>query len=69
MEIDLGFTVKKSDAEKNDTAVATHNGTIKAGVRAMLFARALQLEKQFEGGRNQAITAVFSEFWKQWKAL
>ena len=77
--IDLGFTVKKEDAEKPDMMFKgakggvngeTHNGVVKPGVRAMLFEKAMQLfaDGEYEN-MGMATTAVFCQFWKEWKAL
>ena len=80
MSIDLGFEVKKSDARKDDVvfrkpeggvAGKTTNGIIEPGVKAMLFALAVELSEKDDTypNRNAAEAAVFGQFWREWKAL
>ena len=81
MTINLGFKVKKDDAEKPDVQYrspqggvmgTTHNGTIKNGVRARLFALSIELHRKDKDTYPTMAAAeaqVFAQFWREWKAL
>jgi len=63
MAIDLGFKVKKSDANKPER----HNGTIQPDVYTKLLNRSVELSTP--ENRNEITAQVFGEFWRQWKSL
>jgi hypothetical protein len=76
--MDLGFTVTADMAEKDDVMFkkgqqtksmgVRHNGHIAPEIQGKLYDLAAE---RFRAGKhynmNMAITAVFAEFWNQWR--
>lgn len=62
--VDLGFKVAKAHAEKKEG----HNGVIRPDIQAKLM-DAIVKNNDVYSNPNVAKTAVYCEFWRQWRGL